>query len=187
MEAEADAWLERERVAPVDRSHRCHVDARYEGQNFEVIVPLARPAADGMHAFIGAFHAAHRQEYGYDIPGKAIEIVNCRLQAVGRVTKAPLTKVPIDSRKPGSPDAARSGSRTIYHGAKHGWLDTPVSRRAGLPPGCVLLGPAVIEEMSSTILLAPGQRGRVDGLGNVVIEIQGVNRDSSFVPALPKV
>src|SRR5262249_37810233 len=55
MEAEAGAWLERERVALVDRSYRCHVDARYEGQNFEVIVPLAHPSAEGMDDFSGAF------------------------------------------------------------------------------------------------------------------------------------
>jgi len=171
MEAEAGAWLERERVAPAERSYRCHVDARYEGQNFEVIVPLARSAADGMDAFVSAFHAAHRQEYGYDIPGKAIEIVNCRLQAVGRVPKAPLTGSAIDESRPAAPDPARAGSRAIYHGAAHGWLDTPVYRRTGLSPGCALGGPAAIEEMSSTILLAPGRRARVDKLGNIVIHI----------------
>jgi hypothetical protein len=30
----------------------------------------------------------------------------------------------------------------------------------------------VIEEMSSTILLAPGQRAKVDKLGNIVINIR---------------
>jgi N-methylhydantoinase A len=83
-EAEARVWLERERVAPADRSFRYHVDARYQGQNFEMIVPLARIAPGGMDEFARTFHAAHRQEYGYDLPGKAIEVVNCRLQAVGQ-------------------------------------------------------------------------------------------------------
>ena len=45
MSAEAAQWLERERVAAADRSYRCHLDARYQGQNFEVIVPLERIAA----------------------------------------------------------------------------------------------------------------------------------------------
>src|SRR6202008_2127106 len=129
------------------------------------------PGEDGMDAFVRAFHAAHRQEYGYDLPGKAIEIVNCRLQAVGRVPKAPLIECEIDPSVPRVPDQALAGRRTVYHGAAHGWLETSVYARAGLPSGYALRGPAVIEEMSSTILLAPGQQARVDKLGNIVIDI----------------
>jgi N-methylhydantoinase A len=184
MQAEASAWLERERVAPADRSCRCHVDARYEGQNFEVIVPLGdRPPGDdstadpegpgglSLNAFVGAFHAAHRREYGYDLPERAIEIVNCRLQAVGRVPKAPLNEMARATSW--SPEDALVGRRDVYHGKARGWLDTPVYARARLASGCALVGPAVIEEMSSTILLAPGQRAEVDKLGNVIIRIGG--------------
>jgi N-methylhydantoinase A/oxoprolinase/acetone carboxylase beta subunit len=129
MEDEAGAWLGRERVALADRSYRCHVDARYEGQNFEVIVPLAHPGEDGMDAFVRAFHAAHRQEYGYDLPGKAIEIVNCRLQAVG-------------ARSQGAPDRIRNRSGHALRtgpGASGPAHDLPrrsgrLARHACLPP-----------------------------------------------------
>jgi N-methylhydantoinase A len=172
MATEARAWLERERVAPADRSFRYHVDARYEGQNFEVIVPLAHVAPDAMDAFAGAFHAAHRQEYGYDLPGKAIEIVNCRLQAVGRVPKAPLKE--LEPGADSTPVQALEGltpTRSVYHGAAYGWVETPVYGRATLAAGTELRGPAVIEEMSSTVLLVPGQRAMVDRIGNIVIRI----------------
>ena len=167
MEAEARDWLERERVAPADRSFRHHVDARYQGQNFEVIVPLSRIAPDGMAEFARTFHAAHRQEYGYDLPAKAIEVVNCRLQAVGRVPKAPLKEL----NGSAAPAQAVSGQRSIYHGAAHGWRDTPVYSRAKLSAGSELSGPAVIEEMSSTVLLSPRQQATVDRIGNIIINI----------------
>jgi N-methylhydantoinase A len=170
MENEAAAWLERERVAPADRLFRYHVDARYQGQNFEVIVPLTGVAADGMAAFIEAFHAAHEQEYGYDLPGRAIEVVNCRLQAVGKVPKAPLREL----NGSGALDEARVGKRSIYHGAAFGWVDTPVYARAKLGAGTEIAGPAVIEEMSSTTLLNPGQRARVGRIGNLVIKVKHV-------------
>ena len=143
METEAGAWLERERVAAADRSFRYHADARYQGQNFEVIVPLPRPVREGMDDSY-AFHAAHLQEYGYDLPGKTIEIVNCRLQAVGRVQGAAHRVERL--RRCG---AALMGVRSIYHGAAHGWLDTLVYARAQLAAGIEIRGPAVIEEMSS--------------------------------------
>jgi len=176
MEAEACAWLERERVAAPDRSFRYHVDARYQGQNFEVIVPLARAERAGMDEFVTEFHAAHRQEYGYALPDKAIEVVNCRLQAIGRVPKAPLaehfTKPGAEPGVSGTAAQAGAGRRSIYHGAAHGWLDTPVYARAMLPAGTGIAGPAVIEEMSSTVLLAPGQRVEVDRIGNIVIHVR---------------
>ena len=168
MEAEAGAWLERERVPKKEQSFRFHIDARYQGQNFEVMVPMSRVAADGMAGFLKEFAAAHEREYGYDVPGRAVEIVNCRLQAVGAVAKAPLREI----GKTGSAAEAVTAQRKVYFGSKHGWLDTPVHARAKLPAGAKLAGPALIEEMSSTVLLSPGQRATVDHIGNIVINLK---------------
>jgi N-methylhydantoinase A len=167
MEAEARAWLDRERVAAVDQLFRCYIEARYQGQNFEVIVPMAGVNADGMAAFIEAFHAAHAREYGYDVRERSVEIVNCRLQAVGRVHKAPLRQV---EALDGVPEPM--GQRSIYHGAQHGWIDTRVYARSRLGARASIAGPAVIEEMSSTTLLAPGQEAKIDAIGNIVIRIE---------------
>jgi N-methylhydantoinase A len=43
-----------------------------------------------------------------------------------------------------------------------------VYARSGLAPGIAIKGPAVIEEMSSTTLLGPGQSARVDAIGNLI-------------------
>jgi len=169
MQIEAIAWLERERVEPQNRSFRCFVDARYEGQNFEVIVPLAAADDSTLETFLNAFGQAHKREYGYELADKPVEIVNCRLQAVGGVPKAPLAEI---GPAPGTIEDARKGNRPVYFGPAAGWIDTPVYRRAALGAGCVVTGPAVIEEMSSTIAIAPGRRGEVDHLGNVVIHVR---------------
>ena len=167
MEREAGEWLARERVKPHDRAFHAYIDARYEGQNFEVIVPMPAIQEDGLDDFLTRFHAAHEREYGYDVAGKAVEIVNCRVQAIGRVPKAPLREWPAQ----GSVDDARRGARHVYHGAALGWVDTPVYARSLLPAGTLLTGPAVVEEMSSTTLLAPGQQGFIDKIGNIVIDL----------------
>jgi N-methylhydantoinase A len=124
-------------------------------------------AADGMAGFLLEFAAAHQREYGYDVPGRAVEIVNCRLQAVGAVAKAPLREI---ATADGVKDAV-TAQRKIYFGVKHGWLDTRVHARAKLSAGAKLAGPALIEEMSSTVMLAPGQSAGVDRIGNIVINV----------------
>jgi N-methylhydantoinase A len=134
---------------------------------------MARVEGHGMNAFVAAFHTAHVQEYGYTVRERAVEIVNCRLQAVGRVQKAPLRE--IDRKE--IPAAAKSGSRSIYYGAEHGWVETAVYDRTRLSAGATLTGPAVIEEMSSTTLLKPAQSATIDRIGNIVIDIRQSVRD----------
>jgi len=168
MREEAEGWLARERVAAGDRSYRCHIDARYEGQNFEVMVELGRTGAGSLAEFLEAFAATHRREYGYDLAQRPVEIVNCRLQAVGEVPKAPL--LPLPPR--GELQDALSAHRRIYFGDLHGWVDTPVYLRDRIAAGTSLRGPAVVEEMSSTVVIAPGQRAVVDRIGNIVVHVR---------------
>jgi N-methylhydantoinase A len=49
--------------------------------------------------------------------------------------------------------------------------EVPVYRRSALAPGAVIDGPAVIEEKTSTIVLYPGQRARVDVYLNIEVEL----------------
>ncbi len=168
MRADATRWLEGERVAPGDRGFRLMIDARYRGQNFEVPVDVPELDPGGLAAFQARFRERHIQEYGYDVTGRAAEIVNCRLQAIGRVAKAPLEPIAGGS----SLGAAQIATRRVYCGSA-GWRDTPVYRRAALPVAKPIAGPAVIEEMSSTTIVLPGQSAVVDRLGNIIVRIAG--------------
>jgi N-methylhydantoinase A len=167
MEAEAGAWLERERVPRAEQSFRCHIDARYQGQNFEVMVAMPRICADGMADFLREYAAAHQREYGYDVPGRAVEIVNCRLQAVGAVAKAPLREI----AAAGSVKDAVTAQRKIYFGVQHGWLDTPVHCAGKLPAGAEAGRPRADRRNELDRLLAPGQSASVDRIGNIVINV----------------
>ncbi len=52
-----------------------------------------------------------------------------------------------------------------------GWRDTPIYRRGQLPPGAALAGPAIVEQLDTTIVVEPGDRVTVDALGNLMIEV----------------
>ena len=164
----ADRWLADEHVEPASRQFVCAIDARYEGQNFEVQVPLGEIGADGLAAFEIGFHEAHAREYGYQVPGRAIQIINCRLKAVGRVVKAPL------GRRAGGGRIADAllGERKVYHGKAQGWQTSQVYDRDLLPIDTTLAGPAVIEEMSSTTVIGPTHSAHVDAYGNLIIQLE---------------
>lgn len=165
MAADGAAWLDKEHVPADARRYRRVLDARYRGQNFEVKVDCDGIGPDGLAELEERFHAAHTKEYGYDIRDRAIQFVSARLQVIGEVPKAPQGEV----HGGASLDGARAGTRPVYFDARHGWVETPIFRRGDLPSGVEFIGPAIINEMSATSLILPGQMVRVDSRGNLIV------------------
>jgi N-methylhydantoinase A len=164
--------LDGERVPETDRRTIRGIEVRYEGQNFEVYVALDGLALNGDadmfdRDFGGRFRAAHRAAYGYDIPGRGIEIVTLRLKIVVVAGRPKLARVSTAESSEARPKAARA----VYFDAAAGWRDTPVYDRTALPSGRRVAGPAVIEEMSATTLIHPGQSAMVDGAGNLILTL----------------
>ncbi len=162
----ARAWLDSEGVAESAQRLSAVIDARYQGQNFEIPVPLDGMRLMALDDFIAAFSAAHVREYGYDAADRAVEIVNLRVRAVGLVPRAPLARV---AGGASLSDAVKERRKVYFEAA--GWTDTPVYRRAHLPVDAPVDGPAVIEEMSSTTVVLPGQQARVDQYGNLIVNL----------------
>ena len=166
LRVQAQDWLGREGVAPRQCRYVAMIDARYVGQNFEVQVPVAVLDAPDQAAFESGFHQAHLREYGYNVPDRTIEIINCRVRAIGQVVRAAQSKIPRATTH-----AAPAGRRPVYFGAVQGWDQADIYDRDTLGAGVEIDGPAVIEEMSSTTVIAPRQSVRVDDFGNLIVRI----------------
>lgn len=141
-------------------------DMRYVGQEYSVAVPLA--ARIDLVEIAASFHDTHRVRYGHSTPSAPIEFVNLRLAAMGRIAGEP---VPVGV--PSSRSDAEAGTRAIVFAGET--LETPVVLRSGLLPGDERSGPAVIEEDSSTTVVPPGWRVRVDDGGNLLIVRAGAS------------
>ena len=50
---------------------------------------------------------------------------------------------------------------------------SPVYRRDGLVPGQVIEGPAIVEQIDTTVIVFPGDRMTADAWGNLVITLGG--------------
>jgi N-methylhydantoinase A len=51
-----------------------------------------------------------------------------------------------------------------------GWRDTGVWSRLDLPVDAHIAGPAILEQPDATTVIEPGLAGRIDGLGNLIVE-----------------
>lgn len=158
IEREGRRQMAAEGFASVSVQIRRALDVRYSGQSYELNVPF-----DG--DYIAAFHRAHGQRYGYFDRERACEIVNIRARFTGHTAKLSLPKL----RRGGpNPAAARvAKSRVRFRGQK---MLSPVYDRSQLLAGNRLRGPAIVTEYSATTLIPPGWSGRVDAIGNLILE-----------------
>jgi N-methylhydantoinase A len=141
----------------------CSLDLRYRGQGYELNVPLRREVPGESMV---AFHALHRQRYGFADSNKPVEIVNLRLRMVAAgEAYSPSYTEPV----PGDGSAACLAKRKMYFDG--GFVQAKIYRRDALRPGDCMSGPAMITEYTSATLLPPDYRAEVDGYGNLVIHI----------------
>ena len=167
LEQEAATTLEREGVEPDRRQAIRSIDLRYEGQEHTLRIPISSGELDATTVKQARtnFDRQHHASYGYDVDGP-VEVVTYRVRAVGT-----LDKPSRPSLERGSEDssAAVRGTRRARHTESGGEFEWTIYERDRLLAGNVLKGPAIVEEPSTTTLVAPGQRLEVDELGNMVV------------------
>jgi len=144
------------------------IEMRYYGQHHEITLPFVAENFD--HARIGKlagnFHQMHETFFGYSEPQKRIEIMNLGIAAIGKMPKPEIKSEPL------GPENARDsikGRRSIYMGLKEGYSEVDIYAGEKLKPGNRIKGPAVIEEVNTTVLLGPNQSLFVDGWKNYIV------------------
>ncbi|MDQ3616878.1 MAG: hydantoinase/oxoprolinase family protein [Actinomycetota bacterium] len=163
----ADVALAREGFEGQERRFVRTADVRYYGQAYEVRVDVPDgPVTDRVFSRVaGSFHDEHKRLYGYDFRDDArqeVEWVNLRVSGIGPIRKPGARKAAAGTGAHG----ALTGSRRVHFGE---WADAPVYDRSRLGAGDQIVGPAVLEEFSSTVPVHPGFTARVDGFGNLLI------------------
>jgi N-methylhydantoinase A len=161
MEASAVAMLDAAHVPAERRALVRQADVRYRRQAYELTVALADGPIDraATDALAEAFHAKHAQTYGHANHGEAVQLVNLRVIALGRLPGLTLAQRAVA-------DSARVWERSVWF-ADRGFLPTPVHWRNGLLPRTAIDGPAIIEALDSTTVVPPGWRARIDDLGYI--------------------
>ena len=143
-------------------------DCRYHGQSFELTVPVpeGRIDASTLTTLAEAFGQEHERTYGHRAgPEEPVEIVSLRIVAQG-ISDRPRVPETIRTDRPGGGDPP---TRRVYYGPGLGWRETPILDRPDLATPHV--GPCIIEEYDATCVVPPGARARLDGYGNIAIEL----------------
>ena len=161
---EAKAWLEDEGVAEPDRELLYLADMRYYRQGFEI--PIEVDEQDDPETLTRRFQEHHERLFAFSLPG-AVELVNFRARAIGRLRKPELPHA-----EPSDADPARAQTEVQAVWTSGDVQEVPVYTRSLLAPGMRIDGEAIVTQYDATTLVLPGYTATVDTLLNLLIEPQ---------------
>ncbi|HCZ00512.1 MAG: 5-oxoprolinase [Rhodobacterales bacterium RIFCSPHIGHO2_02_FULL_62_130] len=152
-------------------SIRRSLDMRYVGQVHECTVDVEAFTIDeaALERLKAAFHARHEELYTYSEPQSAVEVVNVESAISGAVDRPARMVIAAGQ----GAHTALKGTRPMIFNAEGIAQDTPVYDGALLGAGDVLVGPAVIQEVTTTLVIEPEWKVELDATGVYVVTQTG--------------
>ncbi|MEP3279792.1 MAG: hydantoinase/oxoprolinase family protein [Stappiaceae bacterium] len=166
--ATGTAMLERQNIDLMGIAHTFSVDMQFVGQTHLLRVPLDNPVPD-RETLRKKFEETYFNRFRVELAEIRANLVNINTSVVGEREELDLSSLIDPSGRMESVEEAQTGSRKVYF--DEGWQETPVYWRDHLPQTFALSGPAVIEQMDTTILIEPGDQATSDKDGNILIKI----------------
>ena len=147
------------------------LDMHYLGQTHTVAVPLPvafDESGTGVSrdAIRSAFEKAYSASFSRLLGAIPVRVVSLRTAAIGK--RPPFDVSVFAPPADNSLERASRGTRPVWFGG--GWRNAVIWSRLDLPAGAVITAPAILEQPDATIVVEPGLQGRVDRLGNVILE-----------------
>ncbi|HYM73672.1 MAG TPA: hydantoinase/oxoprolinase family protein, partial [Stellaceae bacterium] len=166
LEAEARTRLGEDGFGPGAIDIRRFASLHYQGQSFELRVPVAEGRLDAvaLSAIEEAFGVEHERTYGHRAGiDEPVELVS--LEVIGRgIPDTPRAASAAAASL--APDIAIAASaRRAYFGPQQGWQDARIVNRSALVAPHP--GPCIVEEYDATCLVPPGWTARLDEFGNI--------------------
>lgn len=169
---EGNGMLDGENIPQDKRSFIYSIDCRYERQNYEITIemPAGTVSKAVLDALVEDFHKEHDRSYGYCDRTKKLQLVNFRVGAVGIIDKPDLKARPME--KDAQPPAPIEVRKVRFEGQTE-YIDTNVYQRTEIPCGCVIKGPAIVEQMDSTSIIPPDWHALNDPYLNLIVTYHG--------------
>lgn len=162
MEFEGVETLTSEGVAGECQLFKRMLDIRYKGQGYELNIDTEKPfKRSSVKKAINGFHLKHNEVYGYSEDSEPIEIVNAKLRAIGVLDGPKLVEKNVGIQ------SSSIEKREVFFETDNGWRTVDVYDRNSV--GKDNVGPALIEQYDSTIVVYPSWSFEPDRYGNLIL------------------
>lgn len=140
---------------------------QFKGQSHELTVRIDDPRVTAA-ALRSAFDEAYWQRFRMRLPDARAVLVSLHTSVIGRRQRIDLRAFARHGDAAG-PETAPCSRKVWFEG---GWCETQIIRREALVPGSHITGPAIVEQLDTTVLIEPGQPVEADEFGNLIIDVR---------------
>jgi len=170
MVNDGKATLGSEKIPPDRMRFDVSVDMRYVKQYHEVTCPASLDAvrSGDLESLLAGFHAEHNRLYGYSLEdeGTPVELINIRVRATGVTGKPAFVE---ESAGRANAEDALKGERPVHVPEAGRFQTVPVFDGHALRNGNRIEGPAILEQVNTTIFVSGNFDCYVDGRGSYVV------------------
>ena len=151
-------------------------DLRIYGQHHEITVPVDGSVLGPrtIAALRSTFSARYQKIYSRFDAAALVEAVNWKVTARG-----PRRRVELHIDQGKATETAIKGHRPAYLADANERVDLPVYDRYRIGPGSALLGPAIVEERETTVVVPAGAAGVVDEYGDLIVDLAGPSTEAA--------
>lgn len=168
--AEGERLISQEPV-PVEALEVRHVlDMQFVGQTHLLQVPLTH-ADLSREEIQQAFETIYFDRFRVRLSEIRAQIVSVSTSVIGQRPPVDLAGLISPDSRADTLEESRLGSRPVWFDG--GWVEAALYDREKLPANSQLTGPAVLEQMDTTILIEPQDSASTDADGNILIQIGG--------------
>jgi N-methylhydantoinase A len=162
--AQADARLAADGFSGENAQVTRELDLRHRGQIGTLRISIADEDEANWRKVREKFLAAYQRSYGYRDTTSDVEIAGIRVVGLGLF---PAFSLGTSEATPGTSPA--SAERQVYFDEAGGWTTAKVYQGRDLRAGATIIGPSIIHEATTLVIVGPGDVCSVDTLGNFII------------------
>ncbi len=166
--AEGEAMIGKESIEIREIRKLYSVDMQFVGQTHLLRVPLDRPEVD-TETLRKLFESTYFERFRVDLTDIRANVVNANTSVIGTRAELDLSALIDPAARRQTLNDAEIARRPVYF--EGDWQDTPIYWRDHLPADFTITGPAIVQQMDTTVLIEPGDMATGDADGNIIIMI----------------
>ena len=144
------------------------VDMQFRGQTHILNFPVHETKLT-RESLQTAFEKAYWNRFEVELPEIRAVLVNLHTAVIGRRKPVPLTSLISVTEQKAQIEDCKTGIRQVWF--ESGWKETPIYKRESLSLKASFKGPAIIEQLDTTIIVEPENQVEVDLDGNLIISL----------------
>ena len=166
------AFLARAGIAEADQRFEYAYLGRYQYQSWEIEVPFGTTdgalAAGDVAGLAEGFHRMHERIYTIKNENDLVEFTTWKVRAIGPAAAELAPAAGSTAAQAPEPH----GTRRVHLPGRGAPEEVPVYRGNDLTPGTRVVGPAIVEEATTTVLVPEDAAAVIDPLGNYRVTLE---------------